>query len=159
MNEIFRFTVPGPIPSLNNVYKRRLIKAQRNPFEKKQRGLYITDEGKAFKQSVGWSALVAARNQRLALDSDHFFQVNITLRKGATWDECLRRDADNVIKLTLDAMEGIVYANDRVVIDKIVRKRPGTERGTECLEIEVIRLGAIPAKGSDADHDPGAGTP
>lgn len=82
--------------SQNAVYKRA-----------KNRRMFMTNEGKIFKDSIGWAAK-EVMTQKAIFKKD--VQVNIVL-----YMPDRRIDPANVEKLLFDALEGIVYQNDRQV--------------------------------------------
>lgn len=67
----------------------------------------VSAEAKTYKTAVGWIA-------RAAVDEPITQPITITLH----WFRPAKRgDVDNAIKVTLDALNGIVYADDSQVVE------------------------------------------
>lgn len=61
-----------------------------------------------------------------------------------TWeDDIFKPDADNVLKLVADALNGIAYMDDRYCVSKTVSKQPRIRRDDECLLITVTESAAM----------------
>ena len=99
-------------PSDNSVYRRR-----------GGYGMYLTQEGKAWKELVSIMA-----NKFKPLEGE----VAISLE--FVFTDKRRRDAQNHIKLTLDALQGHFYLDDSQIHHLTVIKRYGKEPMTlvEC---------------------------
>lgn len=93
-----QFTVYVSPLSQNRVYKRS-----------SQGRMFMTDEGKDFKNTIGWEAKQTMNQKNLQMfegDVSVTFEFYMPSRRG---------DPSNIEKLILDALEGIVYKNDRQV--------------------------------------------
>lgn len=110
------FVVPGSPLGQNAVYRRR-----------RGWGMYMTEQGKAWVEKIRAFC-------RLHLPSewplDDGYDVDLT-----HYFATLRNDGDGPVKLELDALEGILYHNDRQVRDVTARKR--LDRQNPRLEITV----------------------
>lgn len=102
-------------PSDNTVYRRR-----------GGYGMYLTPEGKAWKELVS----------RLALKSTPF-KGKVAVRLVFTFTDNRRRDAQNHQKLTLDALQGYFYDDDSQIHHLTVIKRHG-EKPMTLIECEPI---------------------
>lgn len=68
---------------------------------------FLTAEGKAYKEIIEWEALQAMGSKKI-------FEGNLRVTIDYTFPN-KRTDMNNCHKLILDAMQGIVYANDRQI--------------------------------------------
>jgi Holliday junction resolvase RusA-like endonuclease len=103
-NEII-ITLEMPIPSINKYWKPRIIKGRFN-------GMYLTKEGKAYKEALNLTARTQIKEPiQDEIGLSIYFYVN---RKN--------RDIDNMLKPVLDALEGILYINDRQINKLFVYK-------------------------------------
>ncbi len=99
-----------PPPSVNRLYGYRAG------------GRYMTKEGTHWKESAGWEAV--AQVGRPLLQGD--IEVTVYLYG-------IKLDIDNGLKATLDAMQGVLYENDRQIKRLYVEKH-------ECLFEPYIRV-------------------
>jgi Holliday junction resolvase RusA-like endonuclease len=99
------FTVPGPMCSTNQGYRKR-----GHGF-----GMYLSPEGHDFKARIMLAAKKAMRGKGKLIEP---CCVNVIYFRPSK-----RGDVDGPGKFVLDAMEGIVYANDSVVTDFTQQKR------------------------------------
>lgn len=84
-------------------------------------GLFMTEEGKAYKSEIAWRA------KELWKDEPYSGKMRMALF--ISWKDERRRDVDNFLKLTKDALEGIVFVNDSQVEEIFIkRQRIGRER-------------------------------
>jgi hypothetical protein len=98
------FTVSRPI-SINRMYGRgRMVRGQR--------GLYLTPEGKAFKGRIILAALEARQRSEWPRNLWRIRKAELSFQ---LYD--FRGDTDGPRKATKDALEGILYVNDRLVQD------------------------------------------
>jgi len=103
----------------------------------------ITPEATITKQrEIGWIVKCDMRERGTDEEPDgaHAFEVSIQIheRKAASQ----QADGDNVLKLIMDALNGIVWADDRQVTDaraKVCDRQAATPR----TEISIYRLGRI----------------
>lgn len=94
------------------------------------KGLYMTPEGKGFKEAVQLTAL-SKRPNPWSISGEHY-GVDIRL-----FFDSRRPDINNPTKLILDALEGVAYNNDRAVHTLIQRK--ALDRDNPRVEISVWR--------------------
>ena len=66
---------------------------------------YLSPEGKAFKEEIGWEA---KKVYKLPPNED-----NLVLGLYFSWKDKRRRDCQNYIKLIADALEGIIVLDDK----------------------------------------------
>jgi Holliday junction resolvase RusA-like endonuclease len=77
--------------------------------------IYMTKEGKALKESYQWQAKKQYKGKILTGD----LEVDITLYFG----DKRRRDADNHNKIWSDSLQGIVFEDDKQIVDLHIHKR------------------------------------
>lgn len=92
------------IPSTNTMYKRT------------RHGVFLTKEAKDFKKALN---LLAKSTRPILIKGDCRVKLVFTSKSNR------RLDIDNGLKLTLDALEGAFYENDKQIIELIVQKRLG----------------------------------
>lgn len=91
------FTVFTPPVSVNHCYSQN-----------KYGHRFMTDKGKTFKETIGWAANEAMRGEKWSLDENYSVEISYYFAHD-------RSDIDGSNKLVLDALEGIMYENDRKV--------------------------------------------
>jgi Holliday junction resolvase RusA-like endonuclease len=86
---------------------------------------------KAWETAVAWAAKVAVRQERaigLVRGGEPTLEL-VTVRIGAylptMTDKRKDRDVDKLARAALDAMQGIVYANDKQVVELVIDKLRG----------------------------------
>lgn len=99
------FTVSNPV-SINRMYARGRIVAG-------QRGLFLTQQGKAFKLRVAGAGLEA--RQKCAQWPRNLWRIRRAELSFQLYD--FRGDVDGPRKAIRDALEGILYVKDRLVQD------------------------------------------
>ncbi len=114
---ILKLTLTLPLPpSVNAMYRYGNGRA------------YKTDAAKAWAQEVGYVARSACKRQNWKCAKGR--KVRLTLK--AFWPDARRRDMNNLHKALCDALEHIVYDNDRYVLItdedyRVDRQRPRIE--------------------------------
>jgi crossover junction endodeoxyribonuclease RusA len=97
--------IPDLQPTVNHCYKRR-----------KNKRLYLSDEGESYKDLVKSCALSVARREKWQMiKAGKFIHIAISF-------ELINRkfsDPNNLVKLTIDAFQGILYENDKWVLPLI----------------------------------------
>lgn len=88
----------------------------------------VTKEAKAYKEECGWRARAAGAKPVSGC-------VEMRLRLVPANKVCM--DLDNALKVTIDALKGIVYADDAQVY-KIVAERVDADPTGARLEVEVV---------------------
>lgn len=116
-----RFTLPWP-PSVNHYWSRT-----------KRGNVYVSARGKAYQQEV---ALIVKRRIRSGTPYDTPVAVSIL----AFPPDRRKRDIDNLLKASLDAMEGAgVFKNDNLIADlRVVRKEKDAAGGRLEVTVEVL---------------------
>jgi len=109
---ILYFVFKGDVCPLNNKYAYRTNK-------------YLSKRYRVCKAGIGWTAKIAMKNRPL-------FQGNLKVRI-CFWG---RGDIDAYNKVILDSMEGIVYENDRQIIEQTTIKSKGKNK----LEVMVEKM-------------------
>lgn len=94
------FKVDVPAVGTNQAYRRRGYAP----------GMYMTAEGNTYKQMVACMAHYAIAEEANGKDKKFFHVPDISIQ--FTYGDKRRHDIDSGIKLTLDAMNGIVYRDD-----------------------------------------------
>jgi Holliday junction resolvase RusA-like endonuclease len=120
-----RFTVADPVPT-NRAYGRR-----GGSFGRGGVGMFLTKDGTAYKERVARAAL-AARQTCLEWPADPWRVAHA--RVGYQLVN-YKGDTDGVRKALRDALEGVLYANDRVVEDGAA---PLAIKDTGARRIEVV---------------------
>lgn len=112
-------TIPLP---LNQTYKRG-----KNSF-------YKTKEAAKAQEDMGWEVRSQYRGKPL--------EGPLSVKIDFYWPN-IRRDVDSATKATLDALEQILWVNDRQIQDLRVTKH--VDRKDIRCELEVLELGGEPA--------------
>ena len=105
----FRLVLPYPVST--NRYWRSVV-----PKGWSRAVTFVSDEAKAYKQAVGWTAKKAGLRAPIA----GYVELAIVLHpqrpaKMKNPDEVRCMDLDNCLKVLLDALQGIAYDNDAQV--------------------------------------------
>lgn len=91
----------------------------------------VTKEASAFKEECGWRARAAGCHEP--------FGGIVELRVALIPKNKVCMDLDNALKVTIDALKGIVYADDAQVYRLVADRRQPDEHGAR-LEIEILPL-------------------
>jgi crossover junction endodeoxyribonuclease RusA len=120
---MIEFTVPGTM-SANRYWRHRVIAGRP--------AMYLSTEAKEYKRAVARAARAAGVEAPIAdwvtidliLHPVEPQDVPARMRKyGAAWHlRCRSIDVDNAVKVTLDAMESIVYLDDAQVAAVSIRR-------------------------------------
>ncbi len=106
-----RIDLPWP-PSVNRYWRHN-----------KRGHTYVTKEGEAYRHEAGWLG-------RQAMTGRRPFACEVSIEFEAFPPDHRKRDLDNVLKATLDAMEHAgVYGNDYQVADLRIMRREVRPRG------------------------------
>ncbi len=90
---------------------------------------FLSDEAKAFKEECGWIAKAAGVRVP--------FTGPVELRVRLVPENRVCMDLDNALKVTVDALKGVVYADDEQIM-KIVAERGDADPTGKHLEVEVL---------------------
>lgn len=114
-------TLPYP-PSANRYWRTRVIQPKSGPAIV---STYVSSEAKQFKESVGWLLRAAGVRQpfagRVQVDLQLWPHRPLDWAKRAKldplyWADAVQRiDADNALKVCLDALKDIAFGDDRCV--------------------------------------------
>lgn len=118
MNEL-EFTVLGNPVSQNQAYRRS-----------KQGRMFMTDAARAFKEHI---ALIAKCARPDGWNEQAWFEVGVTC-----YFDSQRPDVDGPCKLALDAMQEVLYLNDRQVVKVTMERR--IDRKVPRMEVRVREL-------------------
>jgi crossover junction endodeoxyribonuclease RusA len=103
--------------------------------KKQQRAItFVSEEAKRFKRECGWRAMEAGFRTPLA------GAVELRFRLVPKNRVCM--DLDNALKVSIDALKGIIYGDDAQVF-KIVAERADPDPRWARLEVEILPL-ALP---------------
>lgn len=91
----------------------------------------VTKEAHAFKEECGWRAKAAGVREPIT--------GTVELRIALIPKNRVCMDLDNALKVTIDALKGIVYADDSQV-RRIVAERKEPDQHGARLEIEILEL-------------------
>lgn len=118
------FIVDIPVAPLsqNQIYRRG-----------KGEGLYMTNEGKAFKKSIWAFTRMRAAAMQFAPTPLDLVGVRLTLRFPDG-----RGDIDGPVKPILDALQGAAYENDRQVEELVVRRRLRDPNPGLTIEVRIL---------------------
>lgn len=83
--------------------------------------MYMTEAGKSYKTTIGWQAKDAMIRQKLSMFENP--KLSIVFK----WNDNNAHDLDNPLKLTIDALKGICFLDDKSITDLHVKKRKGGE--------------------------------
>lgn len=115
-----------PYPVSANRYWRTVIA------KKQQRAItFVSKEAEAYKLECGWRAKQAGFRVPLV------GAVELRIRLVPKNRVCM--DLDNALKVTIDALKGIVYADDAQVY-RIVAERADPDPAGARLEVEAVSL-------------------
>ena len=103
MSDSVHVSSVGAIVSTNSAYRRANFG-----------GMYMTAEGKAFKSRIALAA-------KLAMGHRVPYTGPVSIEIGY-WFKTAANDIDGPVKLTVDALQGIVFKNDRQVVHLAVDK-------------------------------------
>jgi len=126
--QVLRITVPGVPPSVNHQYVRRPTG-----------GLALTREAREYRQTAREYAAVAARQQRWTLVP---VGEQVIVRLWYYWPDRRRRDAQNN-KLLFDALEGVIYEDDKDVLPQVMAAEVDRENPRVEIEVERVREDAV----------------
>jgi len=116
---MFSIEIDGIVPSVNRYYRHT-----------RDGRHYISPEGKAFKEKLGW----LARAKKVKCTDQPVELVFVWYCKKG----CRGGDLDNRLKVILDALEGIVYENDKQVVKISAEKK--IHQGRDFSFIKVLEL-------------------
>ncbi len=89
---------------------------------------YLTTKGKEYKGKITTKAIIAAKKAGLIYPWD----VDVSMKIQLKFKDKRRRDIDNYNKLLLDALEGVIYVDDKQICDLEISK------ASDCIEDNVI---------------------
>ena len=118
---MLRLRLPLP-PSVNAMYRYGNGRA------------YKTDDAKAWSCEVGYIAKAECKRQRWKCTRGRKVRLTLT----AYWPDKRRRDMNNLHKALCDALEGIVYDDDRYVL--ITDKDYAIDREQPRVEVEIEEI-------------------
>lgn len=110
-----RLILPVP-PSVNHCYGRTKF------------GVYKTAEAKAWQQEAGYRAKAWWKSQPI--------DTKLVLNIWVWWPNKRRRDLDNICKLALDALTGIVWTDDHLVLPRF--QDYAVDKENPRIELEVL---------------------
>ena len=93
----------------------------------------VTDEAEAYKQECGWRAKASGVHSP--------FEGSVELRVRLIPENRVCMDLDNCLKVTIDALKGVVYHDDDQVM-RIVAERAEPDPSGKRLEVEVLPYSA-----------------
>ena len=118
-----------PYPVSANRYWRSLV-----PRGHKRAIVVVSDEARAYKQECAWRAKHAGARPMTGT-------VELRVKLVPANRVCM--DLDNALKVTIDALKGVVYADDAQVY-RIVAERADPD-GRARLEVEILPLRILTA--------------
>ena len=116
-----RLILPYPVSA--NRYWRTIVA------KKQQRAItFVSDEAKSYKAECGWRAKAAGWKPLIG-------PVELRVRLVPKNGVCM--DLDNALKVTIDALKGIVYGDDAQVYRIVAERAEADPRGAR-LEVEAM---------------------
>lgn len=106
-----KFRIYGKAISENTAYRRR----------KQGYGMFMTPEGKAWKEAVAWSARASLTKALSPSEMKKDVHLHMTFYFG----DKRRRDCHNYEKLLIDGLEGILFENDSQVTSHYAEIKQG----------------------------------
>jgi len=120
-----RLTLPYPVSA--NRYWRTIVA------KKQQRAItFVSDEAKSYKAQCGWVAKAAGVRTPLA------GPIEVRFRLVPKNGVCM--DLDNALKVSIDALKGIVFVDDSQVYRIVAERADPDPVGGARLEVEVLPL-------------------
>lgn len=108
-------------------------------------GVYTPKATKKYEQSIAWAYQLAGGK---LLDGEIGIHVRVfrklpksTPKRITEAPDVCKPDADNVLKVVLDALNGVAYHDDKAVTRMAIDKMPRTRIDEEYLEIEIYQKG------------------
>lgn len=95
---------------------------------------YTDPDHKAYRDQIGWQA----KHATLGRGQIPFGDIPVAVSIAAVMDRPDRADVDNIAKVTLDALQEIVFDDDRQVARLLAVRLPAGG-GDEVLQVEVRR--------------------
>jgi crossover junction endodeoxyribonuclease RusA len=92
----------------------------------------VSDEAKAYKEECGWRAKLAGVREPM------MGPVEVRFRLVPANRVCM--DLDNALKVSIDALKGIVFADDSQVYRLVAERADPDPQGGARLEVEVLPL-------------------
>jgi crossover junction endodeoxyribonuclease RusA len=148
---VIELTLPYPI-SANRYWASRVIKAKATG--KWMSMTYVTPEAQAYKEQIAWIVSRAGIGKpfdgRVAVELDLYPQRPQDWAKRAranplTWDDDVRCiDLGNAEKVLSDALQGIVFTDDRWIWDLHKRRREPDGEGRVVLRITPLAVAVSP---------------
>jgi len=116
-----------PYPVSANRYWRTVVA------KKQMRALtFVSDEAKRYKEEAGWRAKAAG------FRSPAQGPIELRIRLVPANRVCM--DLDNCLKVSIDALKGIVFADDSQVYRIVAERADPDPAGGARLEVEVLPL-------------------
>ena len=111
------------------------------PYKNRKTGKYhcrrrLSDEGKNYKETVGWTIKGQAQEDGWEYKSGDRIHITLDL----TFGDNRRRDITNCIKVIEDAVSEALAFDDRVVDEFFVR-RVGIEKGNPYAWVSIDKIG------------------
>lgn len=123
---MIRLELPYPISA--NRYWRTIVQKPKGGERDARAMMFVSTEAKAYKRDVAW--LAKGAGIRTPLVCSIALRIELRPKNGV----CM--DLDNALKVTIDALKGIAYADDSQV-RKITAERTAPDgKGTLVVEID-----------------------
>jgi Holliday junction resolvase RusA-like endonuclease len=133
MSSTLRFVVPGiPVPKA-----RPRLGAGGN--------VYTPKRTQGFEHTVATFAVQAMARNGWSRNPDDRYAVTLHVY----WPDGRRRDLDNALKSTTDAMNGLAYTDDSQIVE--VHAYGSVDSSRPRVEVQVVALGEAVASG-DEEH-------
>jgi len=123
-----------PYPVSANRYWRSVVVQRRDGPKKPRAVTFVSDEAKAYKAECGWRAKAAGCRP---------MGGTVELRIVLVPKNRVCMDLDNALKVTIDALKGIVYADDAQVYRIVAERHPPDAEGAR-VEVEAMPMPLVP---------------
>lgn len=120
-----------PYPVSANRYWRSVVVQRRDGPKKPRAVTFVSEEAKAYKEECAWRAKSAGCRAPIS--------GLVELRIALVPKNRVCMDLDNALKVTIDALKGIVYGDDSQVFKITAERRDPDPTGAR-LEVEILSL-------------------
>lgn len=114
---------------------------QRPRFNARTKSVHTPEATKKYERAIGNMALVALhkalrKDEGLKWEMGATYRVVCEFHHKKSLSSC--PDGDNVTKAVLDGMEGILFTNDRNVLEVTYMTFPDCDEAKTCVKVEIL---------------------
>ena len=124
---VLQITIPGVAPSVNHMYEDKWIRGRKYRVHSKDAEVWMYSVSLLAKQQakqIGWQ--MAQKGEKVVVELRIFHPDH------------KQRDADNMFKALQDALEGVVYEDDRYALPRVMDIQ--VDKGNPRIEVRCYRL-------------------